>query len=300
MRAAGIDLGGSKIEAQIFDAEWNVVSQRRVVTPTDYSALLTILCDQVKWLDETAGAAVPIGVGAAGRVSPMTGRVLAANLAAHSQTLPQDLTDRIGRPFVYMNDCNALALSEAVFGAGKGHSIVAALILGTGVGGGVSIDGNALSGHGGLGGEFGHTAAPANLVSKHKLPIAHCGCGRAGCIEAYLSGPGLTRLAAELTGLTLTPPEIAARKDSDMAEVWEVWCAFAADLAMKLALILDPQVIVLGGGLSQIDGVADDIAKALGKVAFDGFPVPEIRLAQGGDASGARGAAYAAWQAYGK
>jgi N-acetylglucosamine kinase len=198
----------------------------------------------------------------------------------------------------YVNDCRALTLSEAVFGAARGLSPVAGLILGTGIGGGVAIGGRLVPGPAMVGGEFGHFAAPAHLVAAHGLPVYRCGCGRMGCTETYLAGPGLTRLCAHLTGRALSPPQIAAQKGEDpaIAGVWAVWTAFAAELLITLTFVIDPAAIVLGGGLSQIPGVADDLSAALSQAQLPGFAVPRVMVAAAGDASGARGAAFAALQ----
>jgi predicted NBD/HSP70 family sugar kinase len=191
-----------------------------------------------------------------------------------------------------------LALSEAVFGQGKGRRTVMALILGTGVGGGIAVDGAILQGPTDTGGEFGHTSAPAHLVAKHDLPIWRCGCGRMGCIETYIAGPGLVRLAKHILGTDLTTVEIAARRNIDTGPVWQVWCDFSADLLHSLTLTTDPDLIVLGGGLTHIDRLVEDLIAAARRAQIGDFAVPEIVLAQGGETSGARGAAYAAWQAH--
>lgn len=296
MTAVGIDLGGTKIETQIFDADWQVVARNRVPTPKDYPSLVAALAAEIAWADKTSGHQLPIGVGAAGLVNPATGLALTANLCASGKPLPGDIAKAIGRPITYVNDCRALALSEAIFGVGQGHRVVMSLILGTGIGGGVTIDGSLMSGPTQTGGEFGHTSAPAHLVQRHGLPMVECGCGRLGCSETYIAGPGLARLAKVMTGQDVTPPEIAARRGGDMAETWALWCDLTADLLRNLTLTIDPEIIVLGGGLSQIDGVDADLAAALQRAQIADFGIPDIKLAAGGDTSGARGAACAALQ----
>lgn len=297
MTAIGIDLGGTKIAAQVFDQHWSASAQDRRDTPSDYAGLVRQVADLVAWGDAQAGQMVPVGIGAAGLINPASGLVLAANLAANGQPFPRDIAAAIGRPVTFVNDAHALALSEAVFGQGKGCRCVVAVVLGTGVGGGVALNG-ALSGGPTLtGGEFGHTAAPAHLVAEHNLPVLRCGCGRMGCIETYIAGPGLARLAKHLTGQDLTPPDIVGRRDADMGPVWALWCALTADLLHRLTLIIDPDLIVLGGGLSTVDGIVADLTGALQQAQFGDFGVPPLAQAEGGTASGARGAAYAAWQA---
>ena len=298
MNAIGIDLGGTKMEAQVFDDAWSVAVRRRRDTPKDYADLVTELADLIRWADAQTSGTVPVGIGAAGLVNPKTGLALTANLVATGQLFPADIACTIGRPVTYMNDCRALALSEAIFGQGKGRRTVMALILGTGVGGGIAVDGAILQGPTHTGGEFGHTSAPAHLVAKHDLPIWRCGCGRMGCIETYIAGPGLVRLAKHILGTDLTTVEIAARRDIDTGPVWQVWCDFSADLLHSLTLTADPDLIVLGGGLTHIDRLVEDLSAAARRAQIGDFAVPEIVLAQGGETSGARGAAYAAWQAH--
>lgn len=296
MIAAGIDLGGTKIEAQVFDADWRPIAVERIATPDTYPDLLARTADLVRWA-RAGRADLPVGIGAAGRVNPATGHVFAANLAAMGHPFPTDIADATGMPITYLNDSAAFALSEAHFGAGRQARTVLTVIMGTGIGGGVVQDGAMLGGATGLGGEFGHMSAPAHLIAAHDLPIFDCGCGRRGCMETYLAGPGMARLAHHMTGAQVTPRDIAAHRAGDFAAVWSVWLALAGDLLHRLILTADPDVIVLGGGLSRIDGVTQALSQALARAQFGPFGVPPIRLAQAGDTSGARGAAYAAFQA---
>lgn len=298
MIAAGIDLGGTKIEAQVFAPDWTVAHRRRIDTPRDYDALVAAMAGQIAWARGVAGGALPVGIAAAGLVNPGTGHAYTANLPATGRPFPADIAAAAGQPVAYVNDCRALTLSEAVFGAARGLTPVVGLILGTGVGGGVAVGGRLLAGHGAVGGEFGHFAAPAHVVAAHGLPVHLCGCGRMGCTETYIRGPGLSRLARDLIGRDLTPPQIAAEKATDpqVARVWAVWCDLVAELLMTLTFTIDPAAVVLGGGLSQIAGLADDLGAALARAQLPGFRIPRILIAQGGDASGARGAAYAALQ----
>ena len=294
MIAGGIDIGGTKIEAQLFAEGWQLAEARRVPSPGDYDALLKAVAELVGWLDAAAGGPLPVGVAAAGLVRPETGLALTANLPATGRPLMADLARAAGRPLSLINDCRAFTLSEALRGAGRGARAVVGLILGTGCGGGIAVGGRLLEGPAGLGGEFGHLPAPAHLVAEHGLPLARCGCGRQGCIETLISGPGMRRLARHLLGRALPPEEIAAGREGAAAPVWRLWCALVAELLRAIQLMVDPEVIVLGGGLSRIEGVAGALAEALGAARFEGFPLPAIRLAEGGDASGARGAAMAA------
>jgi predicted NBD/HSP70 family sugar kinase len=300
MIAGGIDLGGTKIEAQIFNADWSLALRRRVETPKDYKALVAAMADQIAWIDSLCGT-VPIGIAAAGLVNPATGLALTANLSATGRPFPADIAAAAGRAVTYINDCRALTLSEAVFGAARGSSPAIGLIIGTGIGGGVAVDGRLLAGQAALGGEFGHFALAAGPVVAHGLPVLRCGCGRIGCTETLISGPGLSRIVRHKTGRDLTPAEIAARRKSepDIAECWNIWRDLLAEMLLTLCLTIDPACIVLGGGLSNIEGVIDDLSVALGRAQLAGFRIPALRLAEGGDASGARGAAFAALQARG-
>ena len=301
MIAAGIDLGGTKIEAQVFAADWSVTDRRRIETPRDYNGLVAAMADQIAWIDATTGTTPPVGVAAAGLVNPATGLAYTANLPATGHPFPADISRVAGRAVTYINDCRALTLSEAIFGAARGMTPVVGLIIGTGIGGGVAVQGRLIPGPAMVGGEFGHTYAPAHLVVQHGLPIVRCGCGRMGCIETLIAGPGLTRIAQTITGRAMTPPEVTAAKakDQNAAQAYAIWCELVAELLMTLSFTIDPAAIVLGGGLSNIPGLVADLTAAQTKVQLPGFASPKIMLAQAGDASGARGAAYAAVQAHG-
>ena len=298
MIAAGIDLGGTKIEAQVFDADWGLTDRRRVDTPRDYDGLVVAVADLIAW---TGAAGAPIGIAAAGLVNPRTGLTYAANLPVTDRAFPADIAAAAGRAVHYVNDCRAFTLSEAVFGAGRGRDPVVGLILGTGVGAGVTVDGRLLEGASRTGGEFGHTPAPAHLVVARDLPIVRCGCGRMGCIETFIAGPGLTRIAARIMGRDLTPPQIVTARATDPAarEVWGIWTGLVAELLLTVTLMIDPDCVILGGGLSTVPGVADDIAATLAHAQLSGFATPDILIADGGETSGARGAAYAAHLAHG-
>lgn len=298
MIAAGIDLGGTKIEVQLFDADWQVVGSKRISTPSDYDQLVAAVAGQIAWADAQSGQIIPVGLGLPGLIDRNTGRALMANLPANDRLFSQDINTACGRDIVFVNDCRALALSEAVFGHGRGHRTVLSLILGTGVGGGIAVDGALWSGPNDIAGEFGHTPLAANIVHEFDLPLVRCGCGRMGCVETLIAGPGLTRLAAALTGITATPPELVEMRNTNPAvqRVWEIWCQITAELLHSLILTVDPDVIVLGGGLSQVDGVATDLQNALRDIQLAALCDTPILCAQGGDASGARGAAFAALQ----
>ena len=297
MIAAGIDLGGTKIEAQVFDDNWDCAEKQRSATPQTYADLLSVVSAQVSWIEKNHPG-LPIGIGAAGLIAPSTGLALTANLPASGKPFPKDLARASGRAITYLNDCRAFALSEAIFGAGRPFRTMVGIVFGTGNGGGVVVDGQLLSPSLGDGGEFGHLYAPAHLVKTYDLPIVQCGCGRMGCIETFVSGRGMSRLAQTLTGRAVQPTDIASARhhDPQMKKVWHVWCKLVAEQFLAFDYILNPDVIVLGGGLSNISGLCDELGAAMQNAQFKDFPIPEILLAQGGDVSGVRGAAYAAWQ----
>ena len=300
MIAAGIDLGGTKIEAQVFDSGWNRVESRRIPTPDTYGDLVAAMVAQIAWIDSLAPS-LPIGIAAAGLINPTTGLALTANLPASGHPFPADIATTAGRPITYINDCRAQALSEALFGAARGYRTALSLNLGTGLAGGIVMDGKLLPGPTGLGGEFGHFALPANVVSAHNLPILRCGCGRLGCTETLIAGPGLARLFTHLTGRSASPEAIVRgrKTDPDGQRVWAIWCELTAEMIHTLCYTVDPECVVLAGGLSQAPGLVADLTDALQRAQLPGYNAPLIRLAEGGDTTGARGAAYAAFSAGG-
>lgn len=288
MSAVGVDLGGTKIEAQVYGPDWSVIARRRVDTPPDYTDLLAAISGLVVWAETVAGDMCPVGIASAGAVNRATGVMTAANLAAHGKRFPADLCAALDRPVPLLNDARALTLAEARFGAGVGAQSLLAVVMGTGMGGGVAIGGALAPMFAGVGGEFGHMALPASVVAALDLPLLPCGCGRTGCVETILSGPGLARLAMHRTGQEVTPDEAIA----DPA-LRAVWIAVLAEVLFSLILAHDPQVIVLGGGLSGIDGLVPEAARALATVAWPGFAMPQLAVATQG---GAKGAAWAAVQ----
>ncbi len=301
MNCGGIDLGGTKIEARLFDGpDHATVAVRRVPTPTDsYAAMMAALIGQIEWLDAEADTRdMPIGIAVPGLVDPRTGLVFAANVRASGHAVAPDLAARLGRNFAVVNDCRAFALSEAVGGAGDGARVVMGLILGTGVGGGFCIDGALAPRLGGLAVEVGHVALPAAGIARHGLPVLPCGCGRLGCMETYVSGTGLSNLAEQMTGTRRAPEDLVqgtsatgGPENGDAARVLSVWADLAGECLFNIHLMLAPDVIVLGGGLSKMPGVVDRLNAALRRQAFGGMTLPRIALARHGDSSGARGAA---------
>lgn len=293
MIAAGIDLGGTKIEAQVFAPDWSLAARNRWPTPKDYPALVTAMADAIGWCEAQGGAGLPVGISAAGLVNPATGLALTSNLPATGKPFPADIAAAVARPVAWINDCRALTLSEATLGAARKADPAVGLILGTGVAGGVVTGGRLLPSPAATGGEFGHFALAAAPLVAHGLPILPCGCGRLGCAETYLAAPGLARIATHVTGQAHSPETIVAGRATNpgFARAWDIWLDLATEFLVTLLLTIDPEVIVIGGSLSRAPGLTDDLSRRLARATLAGFPIPAIRLAEGGDASGARGAA---------
>lgn len=293
MKAVGLDLGGSKIEAQIFDANWKMFDKRRVDTPDTYDGLLSTIAELIKWC-RSVDPLAPIGIGAPGIFSS-DGYALTANLPATNQKIVHDVCVMIDQGIEYINDGRAFALSEAVFGAGRGCEMTLGLILGTGVGAGMTWHGELIGDPHSIAGEIGHIAAPFAVCEG--LPVFECGCGRTACYETYASGPGLTRLAEYYAGTPLSPVQVAAQKSNNelVQKAWEKWCEIVAEMIITASFHIAPDRVILGGGLSNIHGVVYDLTKAVDKRYLPKVGRPRIVLAQAGDASGARGAAYAAY-----
>lgn len=297
--AGGIDLGGTKIESTLFDAGMTALAARRRPTPRGtYAELLDALEAEVAWLRDTARRSdLPVGIGIPGLVDPISGVSLAANIAANGHALAPNLAARVGGQIISANDCKCFALSEARGGAGQGYRRVFGLILGTGLGGGLCQDGRLELGLNGLPGEIGHYALPAHLVAGHGLPLVACGCGRTGCTETLISGTGVARLAAAVLGEAREAPALAAVPDDPSnARVLAIWAELAAELLHTIQLHIDPDCIVLGGGLSNIAGLETRLAAALDRVALTGLRRPAILKPVFGDSSGGRGAALLAIQ----
>ncbi len=284
----GLDLGGTKLEARVFDADWAEVAKRRVATPEDYASLLSALAELIAWGEAEAGDAVATGVSAAGIVDPKSQRMLTSNLCATGKRLPMDISETVGRSVTWINDARALALSEAMLGAGRDYRVVQSVVIGTGLGGGLVIDGSVQVGASGASGEIGHIAPPARFGVPETVD------GRPAIFEDFLSGPGLSRLAGGVS-----PEEVVAGRRGQHKTAWKLWCGFLGELVRTLTLVVDPDVIVLGGGMSRVSGLLSDLAPMLDAVKLGPVAFPPVVLAEGGAESGARGAAFAAKRAGG-
>jgi fructokinase len=290
----GIDLGGSKIETIVLGDDGAVLLRERVATPHgDYAATLAAVAGLVAAAAKKAGAggtAASVGIGIPGAESRITGLIKNANSTCLiGKPLKRDLETALQREVRIANDANCFALSEAVDGAGAGASIVFGVILGTGVGGGIVVDGKALSGANAIAGEWGHNPMPG----EHHIDV--CYCGRKGCIELYLSGPGLVADHRRATGADCSPAEIAQRAaagDNDCEATLQRYEARLARALAQVINILDPNVIVLGGGLSNIDRLYRNVPRLWVEHVFSDRVATKLLKHKHGDSSGVRGAAW--------
>lgn len=286
----GIDLGGTKIEGVVMDARGAEVARERRATPPDrdYDAILTAVVDLTHDLERRAGSRCRVGIGTPGALSPHSGLLRNSNTTSlNGRSLKADLEARLARPLRLANDANCFALSEALDGAGKGHGVVFGVILGTGVGGGVVVNGRVHEGPQRIAGEWGHN------------PLDHdgppCYCGRQGCVETLLSGPGLARdYAAHGGDARLHAHDIVVNADAGEARAVAAVQRYLARFGRALATVinvLDPDAVVLGGGLSNVERLyTDGRAQVARHVFTDDFTTPILRNLHG-DSSGVRGAA---------
>ncbi len=289
----GVDLGGTKVEVIALNEDGKVTYKQRVMTTPNYSGTLKNIADLINTLEEKLQQNGTVGIGMPGAISPHTGCVKNANSTwLIGQPFTEDLTALLERPVRLENDANCFALSEAQDGAGAGAHVVFGVILGTGTGGGIVVDGKVWRGVNAVAGEWGHNPLPS--PGGDELPGPDCYCGRSGCIETFLSGPGLARDYEAATGRMLAPPAIvtAAAEGDDKAE--GSLKRYEDRLARSLASIinmLDPDVIVLGGGMSNLDRLYANVPAAWSRYIFSDNVVTRLLPAVHGDSSGVRGAA---------
>ena len=278
----GIDLGGTKIEALALDAAGRELFRKRVPTPRgDYAGTISAVQQLVRQIGEGT-----VGIGIPGAESRATGLIKNANSTwLIGKPLARDLEAALGRPVRLENDANCFALSEAVDGAGKGAAVVFGVILGTGVGGGIVVDGKVIRGANAIAGEWGHNPLPAPTAAD--LPHPDCYCGRKGCIETYLSGPGLSNDHERLTGERLAP-ELAVLREETARRYEE---RLARSLAGVIN-VLDPDVIVLGGGMSNVARLYTEVPRLWGRHVFSDRVATRLLPPVHGDSSGVRGAAW--------
>ncbi len=295
MTRIGIDLGGTKTLGVALDRDGAVRASKRVDTPKHaYEAIVAALVDIVGALEASVGERCTVGVGMPGCLSPATGLVKGANtVVLNGRPLDRDLARALGRPVRVENDANCFALSEASDGAAAGASVVFGVIVGTGTGGGVVVDGRALRGANAIAGEWGHNPLP--WPGDDERPGPECYCGRRGCIETFLSGPGLAADHLRATGQALDAAAIAARADAGDADCLATLARYADRMARSLATVinvLDPDVIVLGGGVSNVTRLYASVPAAWGRYVFSDVVRTRLARAKHGDASGVRGAAW--------
>jgi fructokinase len=291
----GIDLGGTKIEALAIDNEGIELARYRIDTPReDYDATIQAMVGLVRRLEEQTGQSGSVGAGIPGSISRITGVVKNSNSTwLNGRPLDKDLTAALGREVRLANDANCLAVSEATDGAAAGKRLVFAVILGTGCGGGIALDGRVHNGPNGVAGEWGHNPLPWPKPEESPGPV--CYCGKRGCMEMWVSGTGIALDYKSVTGRTRTTREIVSEFDAGEKDAEDAIDRFEDRLARGLAQvinILDPDAIVIGGGVSGVKRLYQELPKKLPAYVFGGEASTPILPARYGDSSGVRGAAW--------
>jgi fructokinase len=290
----GIDLGGTKIEAVVLDSTGKVNFQQRIDSPSDdYDKLLQAIRYLVLQADKAVGEQFKVGIGGPGAISPQTGLLKNANtLCLNGKPLVEDLQRILQRPVRIANDANCLALSEAMDGAAADYDIVFGVIVGTGTGGALVCNKQLIVGPHAIAGEWGHNPLP---WQKPFDQVRECYCGKQGCIETFLSGPGFAGNVEALTGLRLSSREIVARAEKGdevcQQQMEHYYDQFARALAHVINII-DPEAIVLGGGMSNIDALYKEVPARLNEYVFSDVVLTRLLPPKFGDASGVRGAAW--------
>ena len=291
----GIDLGGTKIEIVALDREGATLIRRRVATPAgDYEATLRTIARLVSGVEAELGRRGSVGVGTPGALDPSSGLLRNSNSTVlNGKPLARDLERALGREIRIANDANCLALSEAIDGAAQDASVVFAAILGTGVGGGIAVGKRVISGRNNVAGEWGHNPLP--WPADDELPGAPCYCGKHGCIETFLCGPAFAAEFARSTGRTLSVPEISAAAEANDREAVAAFAKYEDRLGRALAAVvhlLDPDAIVLGGGLSNVARLYAGVPASIERYAICRPIDVKLLPARWGDSSGVRGAAW--------
>ncbi len=290
----GVDFGGTKIEAAALDGSGAVVARLRRPNPGAYDAAVESVADLVGEVERQAGATGSVGIGIPGSLSPVDGKVRNANSTwLNGRPFKEDLERRMGRALRLANDANCMALSEACDGAGAGARVVFAAILGTGTGGGVVVDMRIIEGRNGIGGEWGHTPLP--WLKEDEWPGHRCWCGRMNCLETWISGTAFVKDFAEAAGEKLTGSEIAAAAQAGRPEARAALDRYVDRLGRGLAVIadiLDPDVMVLAGGMSNTAALYDRTPPVVTQWVFSDQFTTSIVKAAHGDSSGVRGAAW--------
>ena len=294
----GVDLGGTKVEAIAMDDAGAILARRRVATPAgDYRGTVEAIVGLVRAIEREAGEG-SVGIATPGARSRVTGLMKNCNSTClNGQPLKEDLERALGREVRMANDANCFALSEAVDGAARDASVVFGVILGTGVGGGIVVERRELEGVNAIAGEWGHNPLPAPRDEDHPLPA--CYCGRRACIETYLSGPGFAADHAKVTGERIEAEAIvagAAAGDVRCAASLERYCERLARSLAGVINIVDPDVIVLGGGLSSVGALYERVPRLWGQHVISDEVRTRLVPPMHGDSSGVRGAAWL-WEA---
>ena len=289
----GIDLGGTKTEIIVLDERGRPAFRRRVDTPArEYRSILQTISGLVAAARRATGDDFSIGLGIPGAISPQTGLLRNSNTAClNGRPFKADLETLLERPVRIENDANCFALSEALDGAARGYEVVFGVIVGTGTGGGIVVDGRLLRGAHAIGGEWGHNPLPWRRAEDGEPT---CYCGKTACIETFLSGPGMARGYASRCGGELSSRQIVAGALAGDRRCVQMLDAYHDQMARALAHlinILDPGAIVLGGGMSNIDSIYDELPRRLPEYVFSDFVATPILRAEHGDASGVFGAA---------
>jgi fructokinase len=290
----GVDLGGTKIEAIALDSQGATLCRHRIATPAgDYRAIIEAITALVFEIERELGCQASVGIGTPGALSLRTGLIKNSNSTVlNGKPLDRDLSGALKRTVRLQNDANCFALSEAIDGAGAGAESVFGVILGTGVGGGLVVERRIVTGHNRIAGEWGHNPMP--WPKPDEWPGPPCYCGRTGCIEALISGPALANQFNAPSGRALTTEQIAQAAIGGDRQALTLIETFEDRLARGLAMVVnifDPAVIVLGGGLSNIERLYTKVAPLISRYAFsDGVDTPVRRIH--GDSSGVRGAAW--------
>lgn len=294
----GIDLGGTKTEVIALSSEGNALFRHRISTPrNDYPATVQAIVDLVRLAEEKTGQTGTVGLGIPGTISPYTQRVKNANSTwLNGQPLDKDLAQALNRDIRIANDANCLAVSEAVDGAGAGQGLVFGVIIGTGSGAGVAINGASRIGGNGNAGEWGHNPLPwmdeDELRYRAEVP---CYCGQQGCIETFVSGTGFAIDYERLSGVARKGAEIITLLEQQDPVAALAMSRYEIRLAKSLAQVvnlIDPDVIVLGGGMSNVDRLYQTVPALMKKWVFGGECETPVLKAMHGDSSGVRGAAW--------
>jgi fructokinase len=297
----GIDLGGTKIEGIALDADRLVAHRRRLATPHDYAGTLDAMVRLVAEIEAEAGRSGTVGVGIPGVVSHATGLVKNANSTwLIGRPLRADLEARLARPVRLANDANCFALSEAIDGAGRGVQTVFGVILGTGVGGGIAIRQRLHDGPNQIAGEWGHNPLPW-MTDEERTTAPACYCGKVGCVETFLSGPGFERDHALVSGARRSSQEIvraAIAGDSHACRTLERYHDRLARALAGVINLLDPEAVVLGGGMSNLPDLPSAVSALLPRYVFSDTVLTQVVMNLHGDSSGVRGAAWL-WPAIG-